>query len=281
MANRIRTKKSLDKHGNEKDAYEWIKDYLRLKGEKRFSEIRQFLKEHGIRYASDKGLDLALKSLMEQNVIGKRKVSTNPFLRPHPVYYLKMKKLDVVTAIAQQFDDEVLRGSAYLIKLSKQNKESDEEYLIRNLIHAYGFYVLYVLIKGWKYTSDKNTHSLNSEIFSTWLKYTQTSGLHGFLLEEGITELVGARGYEAVSTEDSYKLYTNRKKWIKLLELENLLQRMYPAHFEYFDELLNKPLEKPVTLKEIIKISKANAKKHPVNPEEIEKWVKEMGGKIV
>jgi len=276
VANRIILKKSRDERGNEKTSYEWIKDYLRLNGEKRFGEIKQYLADHGIRYANDKGLDLALKSLMEQGDIGKHKAPTNSFLHSYPVYYLKKTKLNYISAIAQQFDDKLFRSTNGPIKLPKQNKESDEKYLIRNLIHAYGIYVLFVFIKGWKLTSDKNTRSLNSEIISTWLKYTLTSGLIGFFLEEGITELVGSKGDDAVDIEDSYKLYANKKKWSKLLELEKLFQKTYPDHFEFFEKLFNNPLEQPTTIKELNKIIMKNTKKNNMTPEEIEKIIKEI-----
>jgi len=248
-------KKSLDEYGNEKHAYEWIKDYLRLEGEKRFGEIKRYLADHRIEYASDKGLDLALKSLIESGDIGKHRV----FGESYPVYYIRKKRLNHITSVAEQFRHEVLLETNNFIKLPHQDPESDEEYLIRNLIHTYGIYNLFVQMKSWRFTSVKKSHSENFYIRHIWQNNTLPIGNESFFLEEGITELVG-RGFNDDEPNYSvYKIYANKKKWNKLLELEELFKKMYPHHIEFFEKLLAKPLEETKTLKELINMTKTQA----------------------
>jgi len=264
VANRIIIKKSLDERGNEKHAYEWIKDYLRLEGEKRFGEIKQYLADHGIKYASDKGLDLALKSLIESQQIGKRKAE-NPFLS-YPVYYIRKKYSNHISILAQQFNHELNVQTSNFMKLPRQARESEEVYLVRNLIHTYGVYLLFVLIKGWKLTSNKKSHSENREILSMWTRNTIPIGNESFFLEDGITELVDpgfGRKYEL--DESIYKLYANKKKWSKLLEIEELLKKMYPDLVTFLEKSLAKPtVEKPTTLKQAMKIARQEERKNRI-----------------
>lgn len=251
MANRKFIKKSLDERGNEKFANEWIKDYLRLEGEKRFGEIKQYLADHKIQYGSDKGLDFALKSLIKNGDIGKHVVPSNP----HPTYYIKKKGLNSVVSIAQEFERSIPWELSKFVKLSRQDSESEEEYFIKNLIHIYGFYNLYVQLQSWKFTSKNKSHTENSEIRKMWFKYTLPLGRESYLLEEGITELVGLRFY---NTTDEFnasvsRIYENEKKQHKLIELEELLKKMYPLEIKFFDELMKKSPDEAKKTKEWIK----------------------------
>jgi uncharacterized membrane protein len=261
VANRIVVKKSLDERGNEKHAYEWIKDYLRLEGEKRFGEIKQYLADHGIRYASDKGLDLALKSLIESEEIGKHRSLASSY----PVYYIRKKESNRISILAQRFQHE-MNVQTNFIKLPRQTRESEEEYFIRNLIHTYGIYTLFVLIKGWKLTSNKKSHSENHEILNVWQNHTLPIGNESFFLENGITELVEPGfGYAYEPVDSVYKLYANKKKWNKLLEIEELFKKMYPNHVKFFEESLVHPtVEEPKTLKKLIKMARRETKKNHI-----------------
>lgn len=259
MANRIIKKKSIDERGNEKHAYEWIKDYLRLEGEKRFGEIKQYLAEHDIRYASDKGLDLALKSLMYNDSIGKRNAQDR--FSPYPVYYIKKNVLNRVNAVAQLFQHNVNLEANYFPKLPKQNLESDDKYLVRNLIHTYGIYVLFVMMKSWRFTSDKNSDSDNFDIRLTWQRKTIPNGYESFCLEDGITKLVEP-GSTVANIEESYQINVDKKKWNKLSEIEELLKKMYPNHMEFFEKLLAKSIEEQTTHKQLMKIPKQRVKKN-------------------
>lgn len=251
MANRIIMKKSPDEYGNEKHAHEWIKDYLSLEGEKRFGEIKQYLSDHGIRYANDKGFDLALKSLIKSGDIGKHRIAGKPF----PVYYLKKKWLNRIASIAQEFRRAVVWDISKHLGVSSENSESDEKYLIKNLIHIYGLYNLYVQIKSWSFTSNKKSHSENYDIRRTWLRHTLPLGSESYLLEEGIKDLVDLRFYSTTAeyNESISRLYANEKKWKKLLELEKLLKKMYPDEIEFFDSIMTRSPDEAKKTKEWIR----------------------------
>ena len=251
MANRIVMKTSSDSFGHEKSAYQWIKEYL-LGHEKRFGEIKQFLAGQGIRYADDKGLDLALKSLIKTGEIGKHRVAGNSY----PLYYIKKRGLNSIAAIAQEFQSGVFHEITKFPYLQREDQESDEKYLLRSLIHTYGIYDLYVQMKSWQFTSNKKPHAENTDIRRTWFRYTLPMGRGSSLLEDGIRDLTGLRFYGTTEefNESVSKIYENEKKQRKLIELENLLKEMYPDEMKFFEEIMAKSPDEAKKTKEWISV---------------------------
>lgn len=240
MANRIVVKKSIDDQGNEKHAYEWIIDFLKT-GKKQFGEIKKFLAENDIQYASDKGLDLALKSLIRQEKIGKR-----TRLRQYPVYFLKKKAHNSTIQIAQEFRIGVFHNFRRFPGIDHLYQELTDEDVLNNMIYFFGLYQLYIQMKSWNFTSKTKPHSENSESRGLWLRNTSPIGIESLLLEEGIRDLTGLRFHNTTEEffECTSKIYENKKKSDKLNELTEKLKKMFPEEIQFFDQILEEAPER-------------------------------------
>jgi len=251
MANRIILKKIVHEDGREETAHDLICSLLRRESNKSFGEIKQFLEKSGVAYANNKGLDLALKSLISKGDIGKHKIVE----KSHPTYYIKKKGLNYIASVAQEFQRGVVSEISKWLGLPREDSESAELYLIKNLIHIYGLYNLYVQIKSWRFTSNKKSHGENFDIRRTWLRYTLPLGSESHLLEEGIKDLAGLRfhGTTAEFNESVARIYANEKKWKKFLELEELLKKMYPDEIEFFEKIFTKSPDEATRTREWIR----------------------------
>lgn len=226
MVNRINLKKGIDEEGNEKYASELIKKYLRLEGEKQFGEIKKYLIEREVKFYDDKGFDKTLKSLMKKDEIGKHKV----YGKTYPQYHIKTKGLDRIIAIAQEFQHKIIWEIDEMYPKHK-NYGTDKKKLVKDLIYVYGLYNLYVQIKSWEFTDEQKSHKENSDIRNAWLRNTLPLGNESRIFEEGIRELI--------SSKDSSKIYEDREKQKKVLELEQSLKRSHSSAMK----LLNKEFE--------------------------------------
>src|SRR5256885_10467953 len=145
MPNRIMQKVIKDEFGRLKTSHDIIRSLLRTENEKTFGEIRKFLKEKGIPYSNNKGLDLALKSMIKRGEIGKHEVAG----KSHPTYFYKSKELDYIATLGDEFKRGVIHGISKFPIPERIDTESEEEYFVTKLIHIYGFYMLYTQILSW------------------------------------------------------------------------------------------------------------------------------------
>lgn len=228
-----------------------IIDFLRSSGESTFGEVNKELINKGVPYAKRNGLDLALKSLMKKDRINKKQKSKNNY----PVYYLKKTELDNLILEAQEFQRGVIWKISEFPKLPLGDSESNEEYLIKNLIHMYGLYNLYVQMKSWKDTSKHKSHSENFDIRSTFLKHTLPMGKESYLLEEGIRDLCDLNFYNNSKEFDESisEIYQNSKKQKKLIELEELLKKKYPDETKFLERIMKKSPDESKKTKEWIR----------------------------
>ncbi len=237
VANRIVIKKTRNEYGEEKNSHELIKECLGS-GEKMFGEIKRFLADNNIKYYDDKGFNDALRSLLTRDEVGKHRVPGKSF----PVYFLKNKGVNQISAISQEFRRGLIHKISQFPFPKQEVSESDEYYLIRKLIHIYGIYNLYIQIKSWTFTSNDKSHTRNFDSRSEWFRNTLPMGNESMLLENGIRDLTKLRFYNTTEEfhESVSKIYQNKKKILKLNELEENLQKMFPEAISFFDELLNK-----------------------------------------
>jgi hypothetical protein len=250
MANRIVVKKIVDDYGRETSSYQLINDCL-ISGQKRFGEIKRFLADKGIKYYDDKGLALALKSLIKRGEIRKNTI------KPFPTYYLRNNVLNQISATSQEFRREIIHKISQFPYPEQEVSESNEHYLLRQLIHLFGIYNLYVQIKSWQFTSNNKSHEANYDARSEWFRNTFPLGNESFLLENGIRDLTYPRFYTTAEkfNESVSKIYQNKKKLAKLNELEKNLKKMFPDQIMFFDQILNESPKKAKNMQKWIKDS--------------------------
>lgn len=241
-------KKIVDDYGRETSSYQLIKDCL-ISGEKRFGEIKRFLADNKIKYYDDKGLDLALKSLIKRGEIRKHKITS------FPTYYLMNKDLNQISAISKEFRRGIIHKIVQFPYPEQEVSESNEHYLIQQLIHLFGICHLYVQIKSWQFTSNTKSYEENHALRSEWFRNTFPIGNESFLLENGIKDLTYPRFYTPIEKFDESvsKIYQNKKKLAKLNELEENLKKMFPDQMAFFDEILNESPKKAKSMQKWIK----------------------------
>lgn len=248
MANRIILKKIVHEDGREETSHDLIRSFLRKEAEKTFGEIKQFLEENGITYADNKGFDLALKSLIKKGDIGKHKIAG----KSHPTYYIRKKSLNDISDLANEFRRMIIHKRNEFPDLPLEESEAKEGYFLRNIIHRYGIYTLFSQMQSWKFTSKEKLHAMNLDRRRTWLKNTVPSGIESVIFEDGITDLCGLRFYGTTEefNQTISKMYENKQKWKKFLELEETLKKMYPMEMVFFEEMMTRsPKEAEVTKK--------------------------------
>lgn len=227
--------------------HEAIVDYLRSYGKKSFSEIKKYLKDKGIPYATDYGLVLGLTSLIRKDRIGK-----TPGKKP--VYYLKNTETDNIILQAQEFKRLIFHKASTFPTISKHKNESVERYFLRNIIHQYGIYTLFVEMQSWNYTSNKKDHSYNHNMRGMWLRNVLPLGIESKFFEDGIKDLCNLQFHNSTTFDESIsKIYASQKKWKKFKELEKTFKKKYPKEFSFFDEILKKSPEGAKQTKEWIK----------------------------
>ena len=233
MANRIFKKTVTDEFGTKTTPPENIRRYLLQEGEKQFGEIKNFLEQIGIPYSNNKGLDLTLKRMVKDGLVGKHKT-----LGKYPTYHYKKKKMDDISSIATEFRSIIFRDARNFPNMPPMKGMPTKRHLLKTLIHFYGLYVLYTQIQSWKFTSKEKTNKENFEMRNSWLGIVRPIPSESKLFEDGITMLADLRYYsnENEFNETISKIYQNKKKWTKLLEIQKILKEMFPEEIEFFEE---------------------------------------------
>jgi hypothetical protein len=228
MPNRIFSKTGSF-YGNEVSSRELVLHYLK-KGEMTFGEIKRNLAGNGVKYADNKGLALLLNGMQKRREIRKHKVPG----KTYPVYYMTSKMLNTTAEVAREFNHEVFFKIENFPYLPKEDYESPEEYVLRRLVNLYGLYMLYVVMKSWKYTSEDKSQDKNIKNRAEWFRHTLPMKKDSYLFEETVTLLAGIESF----SEDVALICFSKKKSAKLADLEKTLGMMYPGQVKFFDNIM-------------------------------------------
>ena len=236
MTDKRKTKRTIDGYGREKNSKEWIKSFLGHNEKMTFGEIKKELKDIGVKYANNKGLDLVLKALIEDHVIKKRQA------KPYPQYYLTNKAITDIDWIA----DEFKRGiTGRIINHPHQpmlRTETDESHKIRDLVLIYGVYMMYVQIQSWNIINPNKSPKYNHDARRSWFIHTILHNNESLLFEKMITSLCnwGLNLSNEEYDEKVAMIYESKKKLKKFKEVEKTFKLEYKQYYDFFDEVYQK-----------------------------------------
>lgn len=243
-----RRKLAPDEFGRKKNAKEWIVTLLRRKGRMRLKEIREALAENGIVYANNKGLLLALESLIESERIEKEQA------KPYPYYRLSDHELTNIEWIAEAFRDGVSNPivNDYANRPVPKDERSKES-MIHDAIQVYGAYMLYVHIQSFKIIDPKKSFLENRDLRHTWIFSTIPFGHEPLWFEKIVARISGIPVHISVDEQGNPDMQglkdfpdmllltqESDRKMKGLAEIEEILKSRYPDYYGLFNKAWQK-----------------------------------------
>lgn len=198
------------------DVNHWITSCLTPTGvHKTIKEIREFLEEKGVEYSGHRGLELRLQSLIDKEIISKKRIPGYSF----PTYSIADQELNDIGLQGKIFAKNVklLDSRARIIRPGL------EKHFLNEMINKLGFYILFSYIHSLKLMSNDNSAQRNHQLQKTWLE--NSLSMQGLRLHfiRGIENLLPTKERDYFS-----QIYEDKIKIKKLLELEKILEKSYP-----------------------------------------------------